>query len=187
MPNKHIAPSWRMGTGVLAAAAATLAFAPSAFAAGSGYGGQTPAPTVPSGFTQVATARTVTPAKGLTFTVKTAGGKVKVVVPKKAFSAKTQVAVTKGSSSTAKKDLASSLKKDKVVTAFGIELKKGSKATKSSKNVTLTFTDTKIAKKDKVVVYSSKTGKFSVLKGAKVSKGKITVTLKAGESLAVIS
>lgn len=186
MLDKHGAPVWRYGTGVLAVASATLVFAPAALASGSGYGNTTPNPTVPTGFTHVATARTVS-TKATSFKVKTSGGTVSVSVPKKAFKAKSQVAVMKGSNSTVKKDLAKSLKKDKVITSFGVELKKGSRATTSKKKIRLTFTDKKIARRDKVVVYSSKTGKFSVLKGAKVSKGKITVELKAGESLAVLS
>lgn len=186
MLDKHVASVRRYGTGVLVGAAATLAFAPAAFAAGSGYVSTTPNASVPTGFTHVATARGVS-TKASSFKVKTAGGTVKVTVPKKAFSAKAQVAVTKGSNSTVKKDLAKSLKKDKVITSFGIELKKGAKTTTSRKAVKVIFTDKKIARGDKVVVYSSKTGKFSVLKGAKVSKGEITVTLRAGESLAVIS
>lgn len=186
MPDKHNAPARRIGTGVLAVAAATLAFAPSAFAAGSGYGVTTPVSTVPTGFSQVATARNVT-AKGATFKVSTAGGTVKVTVAKKAFASKTQIAITKGRNSTVKSDLAKSLKKDKVITSFGVEFQKGAKATTSRKSVTVTFSDKKISRRDKVVVYSSKTKKFSVLKGATVRKGEIIAHLKAGESLAVIS
>jgi hypothetical protein len=186
MPIKLGAPYARMALGSSCAAALALGMAAPALSAGPGYGGTEPAPSgPPTGFSSIVTAKTVG-SKGGTVKGKTSGGTVKITVPKGASKKSFQVAITKGSSSTVKKDLPSALGKDTVVAEFGVELKSGSSATTTSKHLTVTFSDKSIAKGDIVVVYNQATGKFTKV-AATVKNGEIIVNLEAGESIAILA
>ncbi len=176
----------RVVLGAVGAAVVALGGASSALAAGSGYGGKTtPATNTPTGFSSVVVVHTEG-TKGGTVSGSTSGGKVVITVPKGASKKSFQVAITKGNATTVKTHVAASLKGDTVVSAFGVELKSGSSAVKTSKQLTVTFSKKSIAKGDIVVVYNAKTGKFTKVT-ATVVKGKVTIHLKAGESLAVLA
>jgi hypothetical protein len=168
------------------AAALALGVVAPALAAGPGYGGTEPATSAPpTGFSSIVTATTVG-SKGGTVKGKTSGGTVSVTVPSGASNTPFQVAITKGSSSTVKKHLSSALRKDRIVGEFGVEVRSGSSATTTSKQLTVTFSDQKIAKGDIVVVYNQTTGKFTKV-AAIVKNGEITVHLEAGESIAILA
>jgi hypothetical protein len=155
-------------------------------AAGPGYGGTVPSTsTPPTGFSSVVTAKTVS-GKGGTVKGKTSGGTVSITVPKGASKKSLQVAITKGSSSTVKKHLPAALRKDTVVAQFGVELKSGSSATTTSKQLTVTFSNKNIVKGDIVVAYNPATGKFTKV-AATVKNGEVIVNLKAGESIAILA
>jgi hypothetical protein len=176
----------RLVLGSSCAAALALGMTTPVLAAGPGYGGTEPATsTPPTGFSSIVTAKTLG-GQGGTVDGKTSGGTVGITVPKDASKKSFQVAITKGSSSTVKKHLSAALTKDAVVAEFGVELKSGSAATTTSKQLTVTFSDQKIAKGDIVVVYDQATGKFSEVT-ATVKKGEIIVHLKAGESIAILA
>ena len=179
------APYARMALGSSCMAALALGMAAPALSAGPGYGGAEPTSSAPpTGFSTIVTAKVVD-GKG-TVTGKTSGGTVSVTVPSGASSTSLQVAITKGSGTTVKKHLPSSLRKDAIVAEFGVELRNGSSATTTSKELTVTFSDQKIAKGDIVVIYDQATGKFTKVT-ATVTKGEITVHLKAGESIAILA
>ena len=172
--------------GIVIAAMLTVAAAGSAVAAGPGYGGGggTPPPVTPVGFSTVLTAQTVTK-HGVSFSVKYAKGTIGVKVPKNATKNSIQIAITKGNNSTVKKSLPSSLKNYKILSSFGIQVRKGSSATSTTKSVTITVSASNIKKGDVVLVYSSKTGKFTKLAGVTAQNGKVTFKLKKGQSLAI--
>jgi hypothetical protein len=168
------------------AAVLALGMAAPALAAGPGYSGTGPSTgTAPTGFSSIVTATTVG-SNGGTVKGKTSGGTVSVTVPGGASNTPLQVAITKGSGSTVKKDLSSALRKDKIVAEFGVELRSGSSATTTSKQLTVTFSDKSIAKGDIVVVYNQATGKFTKV-AAIVKNGRIVVHLEAGESIAILA
>ncbi len=164
-----------------------LGMAGSVLAAGSGYGSSEPSTSAPppTGFSSVVIAQTVG-SEGGTITAPSSGGTVTISVPPGASESPLQVAITKGSRSTVKKDLSSALKKYKVVAEFGVELKQGPSSASASKSLTVTFKGKKIAKGDIIVVYNDATGKF-VKVTATVKKGEVAVHLKAGESIAVLA
>jgi hypothetical protein len=175
----------RAARGIVIAAMLTLAAAGSAAAAGPGYGGGGAPPVVtPVGFSSVVTARTVTKHGG-SFRVKYAHGTIRVDIPKNATKHPIQIAITKGSISTVKGDLPGSLKRYRIVSSFGVEIRNGSSATSTTKSVTVTLSAGDIKKGDVVLVYSPATGKFTPLTGVTVHNGKVTIHLKSGESLAV--
>ena len=180
------APYARIALGSSCAAALALGMAAPALSAGPGYGGTEPASsTPPTGFSSIVTAKAVG-SNGGTVKGKTSGGTVSITVPKGASKGSFQVAITKGSRSTVKKHLSAALAKDKIVAEFGVELRSGSSAATASKQLTVTFSDQKIAKGDIVVVYNQATGKFTEV-AATVKKGEITVHLQAGESIAILA
>jgi len=175
----------RAARGLAIAAMLTLTATGSAVAAGTGYGGGgTPPAVTPVGFSTIVTAQTVTK-KGVSFSVKYAKGTIKVKVPRNATKKPIQIAITKGKNSTVTKALPSSLKNYKVISSFGIQVRKGSSATSTSKSVTVTVSASDIKQGDVVLVYSSKTGKFTKLSGVTVKDGKVVIKLKSGESLAI--
>lgn len=179
-------PYARLALGSSCAVALALGMAAPALAAGPGYGGtEPPTSAPPTGFSSIVTATTVG-SKGGTVKGKTSGGTVSITVPSGASNTPFQVAITKGSSSTVKKHLSSRLRKDTIVAEFGVELKSGSSATTTSKQLTVTFSDRKIAKGDIVVVYNQATGKFTKV-AAIVKNGEIIVHLEAGESIAILA
>lgn len=168
------------------AAALALGMAAPALSAGPGYGGTEPTSSAPpTGFSSIVTAKVVGSTGG-TVDGKTSGGTVSITVPSGASNAPLQVAITKGSGSTVKKHLSSALRKDKIVAEFGVELRNGSSATTTLKQLTITFSDKKIAKGDIVVVYNQATGKFTKV-AATVKNGEIIVHLEAGESIAILA
>jgi hypothetical protein len=184
MHSKHIRV--RAASGLAIGAMITLAAAAPAGAAGPGYGGGNGPPPVvtPVGFSSVLTARTVAKHGG-SFSVKDAGGRVTVDVPKHATKHPIQIAITKGDNRTVQGDLPASLKGDKIISSFGVEMRNGSSATHTTKPVTITLRAHVIKKGDIVLVYSPATGKFTKLTGAVVRDGKIVVHLTSGESIAV--
>lgn len=172
--------------GSLCAVALALGMAAPALSAGPGYGGSEQGSSAPpTGFSSIVTA-TAVGSNGGTVKGKTSGGTVSITVPKGASKKSIQVAITKGSSSTVKKHLSAALAKDKIVAEFGVELRSGSSAATTSKQLTVTFSDKKIAKGDIVVVYNQATGKFTKV-AATVKNGEITVHLEAGESIAILA
>lgn len=186
MSIKRGAPYAHLVVGSSCALALALGMAAPALAAGPGYGGTAPSTSAPpTGFSPIVTAKTIG-SKGGTVKGKTSGGTVSVTVPKGASKKSFQVAITKGSGSTVKKDLSSALGKDTVVAQFGVELKSGSAATTTSRQLTVTFSGKKIAKGDIVVVYDQATGKFTKV-AAIVENGRIIVHLEADESIAILA
>lgn len=176
----------RIALGAIGAAVVALGGASSALAAGSGYGGTTtPVANTPTGFSSVVVVHTESTSGG-TVSGSTSGGKVTITVPKGASKKSFQVAITKGNAATVKTHVPASLKGDKVVSTFGVELKSGSSVATTSKQLTVTFSEKSIAKGDILVVYNAKTGKFTKAT-ATVVKGEVTTHLKAGESLAVLA
>jgi hypothetical protein len=183
MHSKHIRV--RAASGLAIGAMLTLAAAAPAGAAGTGYGGNGPPPVVtPVGFSSVLTARTVAKDGG-SFSVKDAGGRVTVDVPKHAAKHPIQIAITKGDNRTVERDLPASLKGDKIISSFGVDIRNGSSAAHTTKPVTITLSAHDIKKGDILLVYSPATGKFTKLTGATVRDGKIVVHLTSGESIAV--
>jgi hypothetical protein len=157
-----------------------------ALAAGSGYGG-TPPPvnSQPTGFRAVIVARTFGK-NGGSVNGETPAGPVEVVVPKRSYKKRFQVAITKGSAATVKRDLAKSISKDRVVADFGIEIKSGASSITTSKALTVIFSDLAITRGCIVAVYDSRTGKFTKVR-ATVTRGKVTVRIKRGESIAILA
>ena len=171
---------------ITTAAALALAVTGSAVAAGPGYGGGEPPVVTPVGFSSVLTARTVTNHGG-SFGVKYANGALTVNIPKNATQSPVQIAITNGRNRTVKGDLPASLDRYSIVTSFGVEVQSSSSATKTTKSVTIRFSASYLKKGDVVLVYSAKTGKFTKLAGAVVHNGKVVISLKSGESLAVVA
>jgi len=176
----------RLVLGSSCVAALALGMAAPALSAGPGYGGtEPPSSAPPTGFSSIVTAKAVG-SNGGTVKGNTSGGTVSITVPKGASKRSFQVAITKGSKSTVKKHLSAALAKDKIVAEFGVELRNGSSAATTAKQLTVTFSDQKIAKGDIVVVYNQATGQFTEV-AATVKKGKIIVHLEAGESIAILA
>ncbi len=168
---------------VAAAGCAALLSSAPAFAAGGGYGGTGVTGTsVPAGFAAVSAVYSVNGTKGGTITK----GSVHFAVPKGAKKGTFELVVYKGSTTTAKKDEAAGLKGAKVLATFGVGVFSGSSATTTGKAITVTYTAKTLKAGDKLAVYNPKTKKFSTVT-AKFSKGKVTFTLKAGESVAIFS
>lgn len=173
--------------GLAVAALLTLSATGSAAAAGPGYGGGgTPPPVTPVGFSTVVTAQNVTKHGG-TFKVKYAHGMLTVKVPKNATRKPIQIAITKGSIGTVRGDLPNSLKRYRVVSTFGVEVRNGSSAAHTTKSISITLKASDLKKGDLVLVYSSATGKFTPLTGATVKNGKVVIKLSSGESLAIVA
>jgi hypothetical protein len=177
----------RLSIVVWATCAVTLVLgsASAALAAGPGYGSGGPGGTPPTGFTSIVAVKTVG-SNGGSLTGKTSGGTVKVTVPQGAETELIDVAITGGSKPTVKRDLASALKKYKIIAVFGVEFKHGSSNVGTSKKATVAFKDSRVGKHDIVAVYNPGTGKFLKAQ-ATVVEGKITIRLSAGESIVVLS
>jgi hypothetical protein len=157
-----------------------------ALAAGSGYGGTLPpVNNQPTGFRTVIIAR-IMGKNGGSVNGEVAAGPVEVVVPKRAYKKRFQVAITKGSAATVKKDLARSIAKRRVVTDFGIEIKSGASSITTSKALTVIFSDLAITRGCIVAVYDSRTGKFTKVR-ATVTRGKVSIRIKSGESIAILA
>lgn len=166
--------------------AAQLIAAGSASAAGSGYGGKTPAGSgVPGGFSNIVTVRSIC-RKGGHFSVRTSGGTVSVSAPAGSYGSLCQVVVTKGSRKTVTADLPKSLKGSDVLASFGVELRSGAKTISTKRKIKVSFSASKIGEGDEVVIYSAKTHKFQVVTDVTVSKGKVVLYLTVGESIAII-
>ena len=176
----------KVAGGMVVGAMLALVAAGPASAAGTGYGGGGGAPPVvtPVGFSSVVTARTVTK-NGGSFRIKYGHGTIRVGIPKNATKNPIQIAITQGTNSTVKGDLPDSLNRYRIVSSFGVEVRKGSSATNTTKPVTVTVSAKDIRKGDVVLVYSPSTGKFTQLTGAIVRNGKVVIHLKRGESLAI--
>jgi hypothetical protein len=156
-----------------------------ALAAGSGYGGSQPPVTQPTGFRAVIIVRTMG-SNGGSVNGEEPAGPVEVVVPKHAYKKRFQVAITKGSAATVKKDLAKSIAKYRVIADLGVEIKSGASSVKTSKALTVIFSDLAIGPGCIVAVYDSRTGKFTKAK-ATVTHGKLTIQIKSGESIAILA
>jgi len=156
-----------------------------ALAAGSGYGGSPPPVNTPTGFRAIIVVRTMGK-NGGSVNGEEPAGPVEVVVPKRAYKKRFQVAITKGSAATVRKDLARSIAKYRVIADFGIEIKSGASSITTSKALTVIFTDLAITRGCIVAVYDSRTGKFTKVR-ATVRRGKATIRIKRGESIAILA
>jgi hypothetical protein len=166
--------------------AVAWAAACAALAAGSGYGGSPPpANTQPTGFRAVIIVRTMGN-NGGSVNGEEPAGPVEVLVPKHAYKKRFQVAITKGSAATVEKDLAKSIAKYRVIADLGVEIKSGASSIKTSKALTVIFSDLAISRGCIVAVYDSRTGKFTKAK-ATVTHGKLTIRIKSGESIAILA
>lgn len=174
-----------LATGFAVAAVAGLGAVPAAFAAGSGYITPPTGTSSPTGFGNVAVAKTIAASKSGSVSAAVGHGTATVSVPSKATASGVEVALVKGDYSTAKSLRASSLKSKSVIGSFGVVLKKGSSSATVKKPLTLTFSKSSIKKGDVVAIF--KGGKFVKLASAKVSKGKVTIKLTATEYLEVLS
>jgi hypothetical protein len=158
----------------------------SALAAGSGYGGTSPPVTSqPTGFRAVIIVRTLGK-NGGSVNGEVPAGPVEVAVPKHAYKKRFQVAITKGSAATVKKDLARSIAKDRVLTDFGIEIKSGASSITTSKPLAVIFSDLAITPGCVVAVYNPQTGKFTKVR-ATIKRGRVIVRIKTGESIAILA
>jgi len=165
--------------------AVAWAAACAALAAGSGYGGSPPPVTTPTGFRAIIVVRTMGK-NGGSVNGEEPAGPVEVVVPKRAYKKRFQVAITKGSAATVKKDLARSIAKYRVIADLGVEIKSGASSITTSKALTVIFTDLAISRGCVVAVYDSRTGKFTKVR-ATVTRGKVTIRIKTGESIAILA
>jgi hypothetical protein len=169
-----------LAAGGLLAATAVIGLATPAFA---GYGNPSPTPpAVALGFGNV-DAATSFGALGGTFSASDGKAKVKLFVGKGAFKSSTQVVLTNGDNATVKKDLAKSLKGDKVVVSFGMLLRRGGTSVTASKRFTEVVSDPQLKKGDVVTVYRN--GTFKRLTTI-TTTGKLTIMTSAGAQLAVV-
>lgn len=142
-------------------------------------------PVHPTGYTRVVTARTVNHRTGVHIRVVVSRGRLFVVAPKGERRG-LQLSVVSGNRAAVKRHLARTFRHRRVISAFGIQLRKGHASVRASKWIRVTFARRGIARRDRVVVYSPRTGKFKAV-AARVRKGKITLRLRATEFLAIIS
>ena len=175
----------RLVVAISCSVAVAWAAACPALAAGSGYGGSPPPVNTPTGFRAIIVVRTIG-SNGGSVNGEEPAGPVLVLVPKHAYKKRFQVAITKGSAATVKKDLAKSIAKYRVVATLGIEIKSGASSITTSKDLTVTFTDLAITRGCIVAVYDSRTGKFTEVR-ATVARGKVTVRITRGESIAILA
>ncbi|WP_249010374.1 hypothetical protein [Conexibacter sp. DBS9H8] len=152
-------------------------------AAGSGYGGTGTSSGTPTGFSAVLTVKTFGP-KGGRFKVRHGGGTLVISEPKGAAK-HLQIAITGGKIPVIRRDLPKYLQRDKIITAFGIQLRQGARYTSVKKPVTVSFSSRAIKKGEKVLVFDTKTGHFRVL-GTPQRNGHFVIRLKAGETVAVV-
>lgn len=175
----------RFGASVAIAAAVAALSAGSAMAAGTGYGSAPPSSSLPpSGFTTVVTARTIGPRGGVV-RGRVAGGLVRIVVPR-GIGKGLQVALTKGRAATVRADLPGYLRRRRILSSFGVELRHGSSPAKSRKLITVYFVARSIRRGDLVVAYNAKTRKF-VRTNIRVVKGRLIGKIRVSESVAVLA
>lgn len=176
----------RAATGIGGAVILALAAAGPAVAAGTGYGPTPPPSGTPAGgFTSVVTARTVGH-RGGAFKVAAPSGTIRVVVPRGAWRNNTQVVITKGTSAKLRSSLPKALRKDRVLAAFGVQLKQGSANATASKNLTVTFLAKSLKPGDIVVIFNPKTRTFTRAH-TRVRKGEVVVQLKRSQSIGVLA
>jgi hypothetical protein len=171
--------------GALTAGALTLAVAPAALAAGPGYGGGTSPTGPPTGFTSVITVQTVG-SRGGTVTGRTSGSGVRITVPRGAVPNSTKVAITQGRYSAVSSHLPGAYRHDRVVSAFGVELRQGASSARARKVITVGVTDSGISRNDIVVIYDSKTATFRRVALTQF-KGRAVLHITTGESVAIIA
>lgn len=175
----------RLVVAISCTVAVAWAVACPALAAGSGYGGSPPPVNTPIGFRAIIVVRTMG-RDGGSVNGEEPTGPVEVLVPKHAYRKRFQVAITKGSAATVRKDLAKSIAKYRVVADLGIDIKSGASSIKTSKALTVIFTDLAITHSCIVAVYDSRTGKFTKVR-ATVARGKVTIRINRGESIAILA
>jgi hypothetical protein len=154
-----------------------------ALAAGGGYGGGgANGGSTPAGFSAVSAVYPVTAATGGTV----GKGTVRLTVPAGATTHNIVVVFFKGSTSTAARYRTTYLKKDTVLTTFGVGLFAGPTATTSSKPITVTVTGSELKPGDHLAVYNTRTHRFMAVP-ATFSKGKVTFKIERGQSVAIYS
>ncbi len=172
------------------AAAASLSLGGTALAAAGGYGGRPAAPGAPGGFTSVVTARTVGSRGGTVKVSYARGTSLQVRVPRGASTRPLQVVVTRGSDRAVRSLLVRSLSRRlhryRVVAAFAVLLRSGSAAASTRRDVVVTLSSRAIRRGETIVVYNGRTHHFQRAR-VRLSKGRFTIGLRAGEAIAVLS
>jgi hypothetical protein len=139
---------------------------------------------IPGEFTTVLGAKSFT-GVGVVTSFPASGGSLIIGVPKGAVTGPFQIGVTKGVTSAVAKDLKGTLKKDRVLYAFGIVIDENGVTMALHKSLVVTYSNRSIKANDQVLIYRK--GKFVTLGGVSATKGEVVFGLSGVTELAIIA
>jgi hypothetical protein len=115
------------------------------------------------------------------------GGQVRVIVPRGAAGKSLGVAIIHGSVATVRAEVPTSLRDDKILADFGVELQHGSSPATARKPVTVNFGAPSIRRGEVLVAYDPKTGGFVPVPATfTISLGNVAITTNSSVSLALL-
>jgi hypothetical protein len=168
---------------VMGVGCGVVAFSAPAFAAGSGYEGNTGPTGVPGGFASVVTALTI-PVSGGTVPATVGGYTVTVTVPSGALTEASVITITSGTTT------AVSANGENAVVAIGINVtdpSTGDKFTGTFANpIAVTISGT-FSPADTVVAYDTTSSSWQTVPGAVVTNGQVNFTITSDPDLAVLA
>ena len=171
------------------AISSSVIFAPTGVALAAGPGGYAPSPgptpwPVP-GFTNVLTAR-ICGRFGAKFTLRDHRTTMVVAVPRGDFMQPTQVVVLDGDNATVVDQLEASLRGDKPIMSFGVNLARGGDSVSLEHPITIGLSNAQFLQGDVVAAYQYHTGQF-VESGVITKSGEVTVAPKFATEFAVLA